>query len=153
MRRPSPDGRLIETIPFGLGLSMPGLQTKNNTMSLDYLDFDYSEDEQGHGTFDAMASTNARRVAAVRAEIAQVLDWAHEAFPNLRAPLDEGGEWDYQLEGQQEWSAHEAISYDEVTGKFTSQLSPAGEPRHTVSLSISGSPQFCEAFRQRFGVE
>lgn len=122
-------------------------------MSLDYLDFDYSEDEQGHGTFDAMASTNAQRVAAVRAEIARVLDWAHAAFPGLRAPLEEGGEWDYQLEGQQEWSAHEALNYDEATRLFSSQLSPAGAPRHAVTLSISGSPQFCAAFRQRFGLD
>ena len=122
-------------------------------MALNYLDFDYSEDEQGHGTFDAMASTATQHVAAVLEEIAQVLDWANAAFPDLRAPLDEGGEWDYNLEGQQEWTAHEAIAYDEVTGKFSSQLSPAGALRHTMTLSLSGSPQFCEAFRQTFKIE
>ena len=122
-------------------------------MSLHYLDFDYSEDEQGIGTFDAMASTAPQHVVAVRAEMARVLDWAFATFPDVRAPLDEGGEWDYNLEGQQEWTAHEAIAYDEVTGKFSSQLAPAGAPRHTVTLSLSGSPQFCEAFRQRFALE
>jgi hypothetical protein len=121
-------------------------------MTLHYLDFDYSEDAQGHGSFDAMASTTPQHVAAVRAEIARVLDWAHATFPDMRASLEEGGEWDYNLEGQQEWTTHEAISYDEVTGKFSSQLGPAGAPRHTVTLSISGSPQFCEAFRQRFSL-
>ena len=122
-------------------------------MTLHYLDFDYSEDEQGHGSFDAMASTEPQHMAAVRAEIARVLDWAHATFPDMRAPLEEGGEWDYNLEGQQEWTTHETLSYDEVTGKFSSQLGPAGAPRHTVTLSISGNPQFCEAFRERFGVE
>lgn len=122
-------------------------------MTLHYLDFDYSEDAQGHGTFEAMASVPAPRVAAVRAEIARVLDWAHGAFPEMRAPLEEGGEWDYHLEGQQEWSAQESVSYDEVTGKFTSQLGQPGAPRHTLTLSISGSPQFCAAFRERFGHE
>jgi hypothetical protein len=112
-------------------------------MALHYLDFDYSEDAQGHGSFDAMASTAPQFVTAVRAEIAFVLDWAHAAFPDMRAPLEEGGEWDYNLEGQQEWTVHEAISYDEVTGKFSSQLGPAGAPRHTVTSSISGGPQFC----------
>jgi len=87
------------------------------------------------------------------AEVARVLDWAYATFPDVRAPLDEGGEWDYNLEGQQEWTAHEAINYDEVTGKFSSQLAPAGAPRHTVTLSLSGSPQFCGAFRQRFALE
>lgn len=118
-------------------------------MTLHYLDFEYHEDAEGFGTFDAMASTAPAHVAAVRAEIAFVLDWAHAAFPDRCAPLEEGGEWDYNLEGQQEWTAHEVISYDEVTGKFSSQLGPAGAPRHTVTLSISGSPQFCAAFRQR----
>lgn len=122
-------------------------------MTLHYLDFDYTEDELGHGTFDAMASTAAAPVAAVRNEVARVLDWAYATFPDMRAPLEEGGEWDYNLEGQQEWTAHEAISYDEVTGKFSSQLGPAGAPRHTVTFSISGSTQFCEAFRMHFGIE
>lgn len=121
-------------------------------MTLKYLDFDYSEDEQGNGTFDAMASTAPAHVAAVHAEISQVLDWAYAAFPGMRAPQDDGGEWDYNLEGQQEWSAHEAIRYDEATRQFSRQLEPAGAPRHTVTLSISGSAQFCEAFRERFGL-
>lgn len=121
-------------------------------MGLNYLDFDYSEDEQGLGSFDAMASTSAAQVAAVRTEIARVLDWAHAAFPEQRAPLDEGGEWDYNLEGQQEWTAVEAMAYDEATGQFSSQLGPAGAPLHTVTLSLSGSAQFCEAFRMRFGL-
>ena len=30
-------------------------------MTLDYLDFDYSEDEEGTGTWDAMASVKAER--------------------------------------------------------------------------------------------
>lgn len=119
---------------------------------LRYLDFDYSEDAHGHGSFEAMASVPAHRVAAVRAEIARVLDWAYAAFPDQRAPLEEGGEWDYQLEGQQEWSVPEALRYDEVSGKFSSQPGEPGEPRHTLTLSISGGTQFCAALRQQFGL-
>lgn len=119
---------------------------------LHYLDFDYSEDAHGHGSFEAMASVPAQRVAALRAEIARVLDWAFAAFPDQRAPLEEGGEWDYQLDGQQEWSVPEALRYDEVTGQFSSQPGAPGEPRHTLTLTISGSAQFCTAFRQRLGV-
>lgn len=121
-------------------------------MSLQYLDFDYIEDDHGHGCFDAMASVPAHRVAAVREEIARVLDWAFENFPDQRAPLEEGGEWDYQLQSQQEWSVPEALQYDEVTGKFSVQPGQPGEPRHTLTLSVSGSAPFCEAFRQRFGL-
>lgn len=121
-------------------------------MSLQYLDFDYSEDEHGHGSFEAMASVPAYRVAAVRAEVARVLDWAFAAFPDMRAPLEEGGEWDYHLEGQQEWSVPEALRYDEVTGQFTSQPGAPGEARHMLTLTLGGSAQFCDAFRQHFGV-
>ena len=121
-------------------------------MSLQYLDFDYSEDEHGHGCFEAMASVPAQRVAAVREEIARVLDWAFENFPDLRAPLEEGGEWDYQLESQQEWAVPEVLRYDEVTGKFSVQSGAPGEPRHVLTLVLSGSAPFCAAFGQRFGL-
>ena len=96
-----------------------------------FLDFEYSEDPQGGGTFDAMASVRPDQVAAVRAEMAQVLDWAHAAFPGLQAPLEEGGEWDFDLQEQQDGTV---------------------PPWHALTLAVSGSPQFCAAFRQRFRV-
>ncbi len=123
------------------------------TIPLQYLDFDYSEDGDGIGTFDAMASTAPDRVPAVHAEIARVLGWAHEAFAGARGPLDEGGEWDYDLQGQREWSAPEALDYDEATQRLSVKAGAAGVPRHTVSLSISGTPAFCAALRARFGFD
>lgn len=104
-------------------------------MTLQFLDFDYSEDAQGAGTFDAMASVRPGQVAVVRAEIAQVLDWARAAFPGRQAPLDEGGEWDFDLQDQRDGTADAAL------------------PWHTLTLSISGSPQFCAAFTHRFDAE
>lgn len=121
-------------------------------MSLQYLEFDYSEDGHGHGSFEAMASVPAARVAALHAEVAQVLAWAQQAFPDAHGPLEEGGEWDYLLEGQQEWSAPMTLHYDESGQRLRGELGSAGEPRHTVTLSLSGSAQFCEAFRQAFGL-
>lgn len=98
-------------------------------MSLQFLGFDYSEDVQGVGTFDAMASVRDAQLAAVRAEIAEVLGWAETAFAGQRAPLDEGGEWDADLQEQTD----------------------GGAPSwHVLTLSVSGSAQFCAAFRQRF---
>ena len=97
---------------------------------MNFLEFDYSEDPQGGGLFDAMAAVRPDQVAAVRADIAQVLDWAHAAFPEMRAPLDEGGEWDFDLQEQEE-----------------------DDRWHRLTLSVSGSPQFCAAFRQRFEAE
>ena len=95
-----------------------------------YLDFDTSEDEHGYASLEAMASVLAPQVAAVQAEIQQVLDWAQAAFPDLQAPLDEGGEWDFQVQQQPELVA--------------------GQHRQTFTLSLTGTPQFCEAFRGRF---
>ncbi len=97
-----------------------------------FLDFDYSEDPQGSGTFDAMASVRHDQLAAVRAEITQVLDWAEAGFAGLRAPLDEGGEWDVDLQEQ------------------TDGASPQW---HVLSLSISGTAPFCAAFRRRFSLD
>jgi len=121
-------------------------------MTLQYLDFDYSEDAHGHGSFEAMASVPAARLPALQAEIACVLDWAWASFPGQRAPLEEGGEWDCLLEGQQEWSVPEILAYDEAARRFSSRAGQAGPVRHTVTLALSGSAQFCEAFRQKFGL-
>jgi hypothetical protein len=101
-------------------------------MSLQFLDFEFSEDPEGCGSFDAMVSVRQEQLAAARAEIAEVMDWAETAFAGQRAPLDEGGEWDVDLQAR----ADEAVP-----------------PWHVLTLSISGSAAFCAAFRQRFGLE
>ena len=116
---------------------------------MNYLDFEYSEDGHGGGTFDAMASTRASLVEAVRAEVAEVLDWAYAEFGPCGAS-DEGGEWDYDLQGAQEYSVPQQIGYDVAMRVFSVQSGAGSPPRHTLSLSISGSPGFCAAFRERF---
>ena len=63
-------------------------------MTLHYLDFDDSEDTDGIGTFEAMASTGPEQAPALHAEIVRVLDWAHAEFTDTRGPIGEGGEWD-----------------------------------------------------------
>ncbi len=120
---------------------------------LHFLDFDYSEDEHGFGTFEAMASTHAAQATHVRQEISLVLNWAHSAFLGLRAPLDEGGEWDFDLQGQQEWSALETLTFNETTGLLSAQLEAAAPPRHSITLSLTGHPSFCDAFRQQFSID
>lgn len=116
-----------------------------------YLDFDYSEDTAGIGVFDAMASTGTQQAAAVRAEAAEVLAWAHATFPGRRGPVGEGGDWDYDLQGMRETTAPETIEFDEHTHALQVRLGAAGAPRHTLTLSVTGTSEFCEAFRQRFG--
>lgn len=119
-------------------------------MTLDYLDFDYSEDTEGVGVFDAMASTGAQQVAAVQAEIVQVLDWAHAAFGAPHEAIGDGGDWDYDLQGAQESSVPQTMDFDPVERRLRVQPGAPGAVRHTVSISISGTEAFCAAFRQAF---
>ena len=121
-------------------------------MTLDYLDFDYSGEADGSGSFDAMASVAPQQLAAVHAEIATVLAWAHDAFADRRGAPEDGGEWDFDLQSQQEFSVPETMRFDEATGVLTVQPGAPGAPRHTVSLSIGGSPGFCDALRAQFEI-
>jgi hypothetical protein len=107
-------------------------------MNLDYLDFDYSEDAAGWGSFDALASTLAAHHPAVLAQVQAVLDWANSAFAGQRAPLDEGGEWDHALQVLRERPGTAASGVD--------------TDRYNVSFVITGTPAFCTAFRERFGL-
>lgn len=108
--------------------------TRRMTVPLNYLDFDYSEDAEGAGTFDAMASLPLPQREALRAEVAQVLDWATRDFPGPRGPLEEGGEWDCDLQERTEPAAG------------------AAAPWFTVHLAVGGTPAFCAALRERFGL-
>ena len=100
-------------------------------MQLDYLDFDFSDEEDGRGSFDAMASVTAERLPALRAEIDAVIAWAGSVFgPNAEnGENGDEGEWDYEMS--------ETVEAD-------------AESRTTVTFTLSGSPAFCDAFRDKF---
>lgn len=119
-------------------------------MQLKYLDFDHSEDTEGVGTFEAMASVGPSQRQAVRTELAQVLAWAHRRFPLGRGPIDEGRDWDVDMQDVTEVSTVEQLDYDSQRGVFTVHVEPAGAPRHTVTLSLTGTEAFCQAFREQF---
>lgn len=93
-----------------------------------YLSFDPSEDADGVTTLEAMASTAAGQHAAVMAEAQQVLDWAWQHFAHSHGPVDEGMDWDHDLQVQVE-----------------------DDRWHTVNLTLAGSPRFVEAFLAAFG--
>ena len=63
-------------------------------MPLQYLMFDASEDGEGHGSWEAMASVRAEQLPALQAEVQTVLAWAKANSPGPRGPLDDGGAWD-----------------------------------------------------------
>ena len=95
---------------------------------MEFLQFDASDDDHGITTLDAMASTPADRHAAVLAEAAQVLAWARRQFPDGPGPIDEGHDWDHDL-----------------------QVTVEDGGWHVVSLTLAASPRFAEAFLAAFG--
>jgi len=112
---------------------------------LDYLLFDFSDEEGGAGSFDAMASVLPDRLPALAAEVEAVLRWAHREFG---VPSADEGDWDFELQATCEPDTPLHAAYEPASGRLS--LSPDRDARTTLSLTLSGSPSFCEAFRQAF---
>lgn len=115
------------------------------TMHLRYLDFDTSEEDSGRGSFDVMASVAPDRLPELLDEIATVLRWAHDAFGAAGALQDEG-DWDYALHATAEPDTPLEIGFD----VHAVVLDAPGASLTTVTLTLSGSPAFCAAFRAAF---
>lgn len=97
---------------------------------LQYLCFDLSDNTDGVATLEALASTPPdapQRHAAVLAEVQQVLDWAAAQFPHSQGPVEEGMDWDHDLQVR-----HEPDGWQAVT------------------LTLTGSQRFVEAWMQAF---
>lgn len=67
-------------------------------MTLHYLIFDASDDGEGTGSWEAMASVRAADVPKVLTEVRTVLAAAERQAPGPRGPLDEGGVWDADVQ-------------------------------------------------------
>lgn len=100
-------------------------------MTLQFLLFDYSEDGDGTGLFEALAAVRPAQAGAVEAEIATVLDWSSAQF-GAPAPVEDGGDWHAELQ-------------------LGEEADGSGAPRRVFSLSLAGSAAFCAAFESRFG--
>lgn len=116
-------------------------------MQLAYLDFDRSEDADGQGTLDAMASVDAKRLPSLLAEIEAVMGWACRAF-GAPAPLEEGGVWDYALEAADGEDAPLEVAVDLRAGRVL--LASGGRSRVTVTFTVTGSEEFCDALVTEF---
>ena len=119
--------------------------------TLHYLEFDYSEDAHGHGSFDAMAAAQPAQLPALQEEVARILEWAHARF-GAPAPVDEGGEWDCELQGVREVATALDVRF-RSGGGLTLHPGATGEPRVTLSVTIGGTPAFCAALREAFALE
>lgn len=116
-------------------------------MHLEYLLFDFSDEETGAGSFDAMASVQPDRVPAVLREVEAVLQWAHRRFGPPAGSADAAG-WDFDLQGTTDSGAPLPVAYDAARGRVA--LAPPGPGRTTLSLTLSGAATFCEVFRDAF---
>jgi hypothetical protein len=95
---------------------------------VNFLSLDLSEGSDGVATLEAMAATSAEEHAAVMAEVQQVLEWAWTNFPHTHGPADDGMDWDHDLQTAIE------------DGRW-----------HAVTLTLTGSARFVEAFLAAFG--
>ncbi len=125
-------------------------------MNLQLLDFDCTEDAEGVVCWDALAQPARVHNTALLAEVTQVLNWCHRFDPQGPGPLEDGADWDYDLQLSLHGDAHHAqpawpavVRFDPATGSL--HLPPgADQQAMALSLSISGSPGFGEAFREQF---
>ncbi|WBY01249.1 hypothetical protein PE066_17565 [Ramlibacter tataouinensis] len=120
-------------------------------MQLDYLLFDFTDEESGSGSFDAMAWVLPERVPALLGEIEAVLGWGHQAFGPPDAAVD-AGSWDFDLQGASETDDPLGVTYDAASGRVI--LLPSGSGGGiTLALTVGGSRDFCEVFRQAFTLD
>ncbi|VWX62972.1 conserved hypothetical protein [Burkholderiales bacterium 8X] len=120
-------------------------------MQLHYLDFEFSDEEGGRGSFDAMASVMPERLHLLLDEIGLVLRWATDAFGSCEAGGDDG-DWDYELQGSREPDRPLQVNFDSLRREVI-LLPHDAESRTTLTLTLGGSPAFCEAFRARFELD
>ena len=121
-------------------------------MALHFLEFDYSEDNEGTCTWDALASATAERLPELLREITALLAWACAEFGEQRGSLDDGGLWDYDLQCERGDHALQPLAYDPGAHLLRAPPSVQAGERVTLSLSISGTPAFAAPFAERFGL-
>ncbi len=119
--------------------------------TLDYLIFDYSEDDAGNGTWDAMASAPVQRMPDLSAEVESVLSWAARTFPGRQGSMEDGADWDFDLQAQDD--AGEPLRAEFHVRSASLQIETAALGATTVTLTLSGNNAFAEAFNDAFELE
>jgi hypothetical protein len=118
-------------------------------MNLQFLEFDSSEDGDDVVCWDALAQPASRHTSALLHEVAQVLTWCHRWSHRSPGALEEGADWDFDLKIHLDSSAIQAL-WDNPTQTMVLSPSPNESHEISLSLSISGVPAFCAAFREQW---
>jgi hypothetical protein len=95
---------------------------------MDFLTFDLTAVDDDVSSLEAMASTAVEQHAAVMEEVRRVLDWAWRCYPASHGPVDDGMDWDHDL-----------------------QVTVEDGGWHTVTLTLTGSVCFVREFTAAFG--
>ncbi len=123
-------------------------------MDLQLLDFDCSEDTEGVVCWDALAQPQPHHNSALLHEVTQVLAWAHGFDAQGPGPLEDGANWDFDLQatlhpaGQAPQDAY--LLFDSQKRQINMDAADLTHPL-ALSLSLSGTPGFAQAFRERWG--
>jgi hypothetical protein len=129
-------------------------QRRTWPMDLQLLDFDCSEDTEGVVCWDALAQPQPRHNSALLHEVAQVLAWAHDFDAQGPGPLENGANWDFDLQATRypgSQAAQDAgLVFDAPKGQIPMEAADLSRPL-ALSLSLSGTPCFAQAFRERWG--
>ena len=123
-------------------------------MNLQLLDFDCSEDAEGVVCWDALAQPAPQHNTALLQEVAQVLRWAHSFDHEGPGPLENGANWDFDL--QITWLEEGTPAlvaqprFVPSTGQLTVQPERQAQQCVALSLTLSGTPAFVQAFSEAF---
>ena len=118
--------------------------------TLHYLTFDYSEDEDGNASWDALACVPTQRWPALIAEVEQLLRWCQRQ--GEPAPLEDGGLWDVELQAHSEGPSNAPIALHWQDGQLhgarplPQALQHSSQPI-TLALTLSASASFSDALQ------
>jgi hypothetical protein len=96
---------------------------------MEFLNFRIDEVDDRVSSLEAMASTRIDLHAKVMAEAQAVLDWAWCNFPAGHGQVDDGADWDHDV-----------------------QVLIEDGGWHTVTVTFTGTAPFVDAFSAAFGV-
>ena len=123
-------------------------------MNLKLLDFDVTEDAEGVVCWDALACPGPEHNPALLQEVTQVLVWAWRFAAQGPGPLEDGADWDFDLQATLHIEglppAPFPLRFDPDTGSISSPLDLHQKGRIELSLSLSATPGFAQAFREQF---
>jgi hypothetical protein len=118
-------------------------------MPLQFLEFDTSEDAEGVVCWDALAQPASRHTHALLLEVTQVLAWAHRWSPRSPGAIENGADWDFDLQIHSDRTVIQAHWHADTQTLALSPIPNEGDSLE-LSLSISGAPSFAAAFREHW---